>query len=62
MMNWWLFVQVILLILLVGLVVGAVSENFTDNLYKRRDENERNLRQNWRSVPVTHIVKGSSES
>ena len=61
-MSWWLFVQLILLILAVGLVVSAVSENFTNNLYKRRDENERNQRQNWRSIPVTHIVKGSSES
>lgn len=61
-MSWWLFLQLILLILVLGLVVGAVSQNFTDNLYKRRDENERNRLQNWRSVPVTHIVKGSSES
>jgi uncharacterized membrane-anchored protein YhcB (DUF1043 family) len=61
-MSWWLFLQLVLLILLVGLVIGAVSQNFIDNLYKRRDENMRNQLQNWRSVPVTHIVKDSSES
>lgn len=43
-MNWWLFVQLILLIALVGLVVGAVAENFTDNLYKNRDKSEQNRR------------------
>ena len=39
-MNWWLFVQLIILIIVIGLVIGAVSENFVDNLYKRRQENE----------------------
>lgn len=61
-MSWWLFLQLVLLILVIGLVVAAVAENFTDNLYKNRDQNEKNQRHNWYSVPETLIVKGSSES
>lgn len=35
-MNWWLFLQLVLLILLVGLVTGAVANSFVDNLYLAR--------------------------
>ncbi len=62
-MSWWLFLQLILLILLVGLVVGAVSQNFTDNLYKRRDENDKNQwGRDWHNDPETYNVKDYPES
>ena len=61
-MNWWLFVQLFLLIVLVGLIVGAIIESAMRELYKCRDQNLKNERHNWRSVPETLIVKNSSES
>lgn len=48
-MSWWLFLQLVLLILLVGLVVGAIIENATRELYKCRDENSKNQwARDWR--------------
>lgn len=61
-MSWWLFLQLFLLILLVGLIVSAIIESGMRELYKCRDQNEQNRRRNWRSVQETHICKGSSES
>lgn len=61
-MSWWLFIQLFLLIVLVGLVVAAVSENFTDNLYENRDKNEQNRRLRDAAPVVTHLIKDSSES
>lgn len=61
-MSWWFFLQLILLILVIGLIVGAIIESAMRELYKCRDQNEKNQRHNWRSVPETLIVKDSSES
>lgn len=59
-MNWWLFVQLFLLILLVGLVVSAIIESAMRELYKCRDQNNKNQRHNWGTG--SYIPKDSSES
>lgn len=57
-MSWWLFLQLFLLILLVGLIVSAIIESGMRELYKNRDQNEKNAWcRDWPSVPETPVVK-----